>query len=83
VLALLAPVVAFAAPPQGPTRLPFKVFILAGQSNMQGQAVADLEGKDDNGGKGTLANPWRSRHCRHLADFRGKSEPGPASACSG
>lgn len=33
---------------------PVKVFILAGQSNMEGQAVADLEGKDYNGGKGTL-----------------------------
>jgi len=33
---------------------PVKVFILAGQSNMQGQAVADLTGKDYNGGKGTL-----------------------------
>jgi hypothetical protein len=33
---------------------PVKVFILAGQSNMEGQAVADLEGKDYNSGKGTL-----------------------------
>src|SRR5689334_10503908 len=33
---------------------PLKVFILAGQSNMEGQAVADLEGKDYNDGKGTL-----------------------------
>lgn len=33
---------------------PVKVFILAGQSNMEGQAVADLDGKDYNGGKGTL-----------------------------
>src|ERR1700683_4271026 len=33
---------------------PIKVFILAGQSNMEGQAVADLEGKDYNDGKGTL-----------------------------
>jgi len=31
-----------------------KVFILAGQSNMEGQAVVDLKGKDYNGGKGTL-----------------------------
>ncbi len=33
---------------------PLKVFILAGQSNMEGQAVADLDGKDYNDGKGTL-----------------------------
>jgi len=32
-----------------------KVFILAGQSNMQGQAVVDLSGKDYNEGRGTLA----------------------------
>ena len=31
-----------------------KVFILAGQSNMEGQAVADLDGKNYNDGKGTL-----------------------------
>ena len=34
---------------------PVKVFILAGQSNMEGQAVVDLGGKDYNDGKGTLA----------------------------
>lgn len=34
--------------------LPIKAFILAGQSNMEGQAVADLDGKDYNGGRGTL-----------------------------
>ena len=33
---------------------PVKVFILAGQSNMEGQAVADLGGRDYNGGQGTL-----------------------------
>ncbi|MBI5761466.1 MAG: sialate O-acetylesterase, partial [Planctomycetales bacterium] len=33
---------------------PVKVFILAGQSNMEGQAVVDLDGKDYNSGKGTL-----------------------------
>ncbi|MFZ9914068.1 MAG: sialate O-acetylesterase [Phycisphaerales bacterium] len=32
----------------------FKVFILAGQSNMEGQAVVDLSGKDYNEGRGTL-----------------------------
>ncbi|MBK7998228.1 MAG: prolyl oligopeptidase family serine peptidase [Verrucomicrobia bacterium] len=39
---------------------PLKVFILAGQSNMEGQAVADLEGKDYNNGKGTLAGLMRN-----------------------
>ena len=34
---------------------PVKVFILAGQSNMEGQAVVDLKGKDYNDRKGTLA----------------------------
>ena len=34
---------------------PAKVFVLAGQSNMEGQAVVDLEGDNYNGGKGTLA----------------------------
>lgn len=38
---------------------PVKVFILAGQSNMQGHAVVDLEGKDYNDGKGTLASLFR------------------------
>ena len=33
---------------------PVQVFILAGQSNMEGQAVADLDGKNYNDGKGTL-----------------------------
>ena len=33
---------------------PVKVFILAGQSNMEGHAVVDLTGKDYNDGKGTL-----------------------------
>ncbi len=35
---------------------PMKVFVLAGQSNMQGHAVVDLKGKDYNEGKGTLAS---------------------------
>ncbi len=38
---------------------PVKVFILAGQSNMEGQAVVDLEGKNYNEGKGTLARLMR------------------------
>ena len=48
---LLAPTLAVhaATPPK-----PVEVFILAGQSNMEGQAVVDLDGKDYNDGKGTL-----------------------------
>ena len=34
---------------------PLKVFLLVGQSNMEGQAVVGLAGKDYNDGKGTLA----------------------------
>ncbi|MCX6358701.1 MAG: sialate O-acetylesterase [Armatimonadetes bacterium] len=59
-----------------PGKSPVKVFILAGQSNMEGQAVADLDGKDYNGGKGTLASllrdPARSAMFRHLQDDAGQ-----------
>lgn len=48
----------------------FKVFILAGQSNMEGQAVVDLEGKDYNDARGTLAsiskNPDTAALVAHL-----------------
>lgn len=37
-----------------------RVFILAGQSNMEGQAVVDLGGPDYNAGRGTLE--WLARH---------------------
>lgn len=50
---------------------PLKVFILAGQSNMEGQAVTDLEGKDYNDGKGTLRfllkDPQKAKLVKHLA----------------
>ncbi len=53
-----------------------KVFILAGQSNMEGQAVVDLTGKDYNGGKGTLvevmARPDNAARYAHLKDKDGK-----------
>ncbi len=59
------PVVHAADKPQ-----PLKVFILAGQSNMEGQAVVDLDGKDYNGGNGTLAalfnDPAKASLVRHL-----------------
>lgn len=74
VLALLAfgsvPATHAADPPK-----PVKVFILAGQSNMEGQAVADLEGKDYNGGKGTLkallSDPAKVPLVKHLQTEKG------------
>ena len=53
-----------------------KVFILAGQSNMEGQAVVDLKGKDYNGGKGTLvevmARPDAGERYARLKDKDGQ-----------
>lgn len=55
---------------------PLKVFILAGQSNMEGQAVTDLTGKDYNMGKGTLASlmsdPVKGALFKHLKGGDGK-----------
>ena len=55
---------------------PVKVFILAGQSNMEGQAVVDLAGKDYNEGRGTLAalmrDPVKGAMFKHLKDAGGK-----------
>lgn len=54
---------------------PLEVFILAGQSNMEGQGVVDLAGKDYNDAKGTLAtlisDPAKSDRYRHLKDPAG------------
>ena len=54
---------------------PIQVFILAGQSNMEGQAVVDLDGKDYNDGKGTLqallSDPKKAPLVKHLANGRG------------
>ncbi len=77
VWSMAAGAVAASAKPTGGTGAgkPMKVFILAGQSNMQGQAVADLEGKDYNGGKGTLAklmgDPAKAEMFAHLKDAAG------------
>ena len=64
------PSVGAADPPK-----PVKVFILAGQSNMEGQAVADLEGKDYNDGKGTLKallnDPAKAPLVKHLRTEKG------------
>lgn len=69
---LLLPLAAFA----DEARQPVKVFILAGQSNMEGQAVVDLAGKDYNDGKGTLkallAAPSKARTFEHLRNSRGE-----------
>ena len=55
---------------------PLKVFVLAGQSNMEGQSVTDLTGKDYNDGKGTLAallkDPAKGPKFRHLVAADGK-----------
>lgn len=54
---------------------PIKVFILAGQSNMEGQAVVDLDGKDYNDGKGTLKallkDPAKGPLVKHLRTDKG------------
>jgi len=54
---------------------PVKVFILAGQSNMEGQAVVDLSGKDYNDAKGTLVwlmnDPAKIDLVKHLRDEKG------------
>jgi hypothetical protein len=53
-----------------------KVFILAGQSNMEGQSVVDLTGRDYNEGKGTLvevmARLGNAERYAHLRDKDGK-----------
>ncbi|MCY3022285.1 MAG: sialate O-acetylesterase [Planctomycetota bacterium] len=55
---------------------PVKVFVLAGQSNMEGQAVVDLDGKDYNDGKGTLAllmkDAQKAPLLKHLKDDKGQ-----------
>jgi hypothetical protein len=57
------------------TSKPIKVFILAGQSNMEGQAVADLDGKHYNDGKGTLISlfndPTKASLVKHLKNDKG------------
>jgi hypothetical protein len=61
-----------AAPGEKPG--PVKVFVLAGQSNMEGQAVVDLEGPDYNGGRGTLVD--RLRDPGFAAEFPQLRNPG-------
>jgi hypothetical protein len=67
---------AVAGPATAPATKPVKVFVLAGQSNMEGQAVVDLAGKDYNGGRGTLAallaDPAKAPRLSHLQDAGGR-----------
>lgn len=55
---------------------PLQVFVLAGQSNMEGQAVADLDGRDYNGGKGSLLqllkDPTKAALVKHLRTDKGE-----------
>lgn len=73
---LLAASLLLITPAMAATRQPLKVFILAGQSNMQGQAVVDLTGKDYNDGKGTLvtlmSDPVKGPMFKHLKTADGK-----------
>lgn len=66
--------VALVARPADPPK-PVKVFVLAGQSNMEGQAVADLDGKNYNDGKGTLKallnDPAKAPLVKHLKTEKG------------
>lgn len=73
-------VVSGAAPAQAaadpPRKIPIKVFVLAGQSNMEGQGVVDLDHPQYyNGGKGTLErvmrDPGKAKQFAHLKDAAG------------
>ena len=75
-VSVLAGQIAPVQPSKQPRKGPLKVFILAGQSNMQGQGVADLDGKDYNDGKGTLQflmrDSAKAEICKHLKDDQGR-----------
>src|SRR5215213_7080721 len=73
-LAIAFCLTSFAADPPKPV----KIFILAGQSNREGPAVVDLDGKDDNHGKGALKalaeDPARAALVSHLVDAKGQGK---------
>lgn len=73
---LLAAILTAAAHAGQPGKSPVKVFVLAGQSNMEGQAVVDLDGKNYNDGKGTLKfllnDPAKAPLLKHLKDDAGQ-----------
>jgi len=55
--------------PQEKPAGPIKVFILAGQSNMEGHGVVSMDGeKDYNGGKGNLV--WSMEHSKSAAKMK-------------
>lgn len=56
------------APPAPHEPPPVRVFILAGQSNMEGPAVVDLSGTDYNQGKGTLRSLLEDPRTRPLVE---------------
>ena len=75
-LVLLFAVAALPVQAGMPGKSPVKVFILAGQSNMEGQAVVDLDHERDyNGGKGNLEHvmrdPAKAKLYAHLKDKDG------------
>jgi hypothetical protein len=76
VAVIIGMAVGLAAVGAEPAKLPVKVFVLAGQSNMEGQAVVDLAGKSYNDGKGTLAalmaDPAKAGQFKHLKGPDGK-----------
>ncbi len=62
--------------PQEKFKGPIKVFILAGQSNMEGQGVVSMDGERDyNGGKGNLV--WSMNNSKSAGKMKGlKDEKG-------
>ena len=58
-----------------PRKSPVKVFILAGQSNMEGQGTIRIPGNSRNGGKGTLEylvkDPATAERFKHTVDKTG------------
>ena len=55
--------------PQKGSKDPIKVFILAGQSNMEGQGVVSMDGERDyNGGKGNLV--WSMIHSKSAGKMK-------------
>lgn len=69
----LAPAAGFAGQP---AKSPVKVFILAGQSNMEGHGAVKISPKTTNGGKGTLEflvkDPATAERFKHTVDKDGK-----------
>ena len=76
-LALVAAGASSLEPPTQPST--FKVFLLAGQSNMEGQAVVAMDHPEHyNGGRGNLVNtmkdPKFAKRMSHLRDSKGNAD---------